>query len=88
LADHGLPLHRLAALLVRSLGVLITGLGMIAGQLVGSLVLDVVIPSPGAVVALPTVLGTVLTLGRDHRGHPAVAQGSLCTKRRGQRPVG
>jgi transporter family-2 protein len=29
---------------------------------VGSLVLDVVIPSPGAVVALPTVLGTVLTL--------------------------
>lgn len=52
----------LAALLVRSLGVLITGLGMIAGQLVGSLVLDIVIPSPGAVVALPTVLGTVLTL--------------------------
>lgn len=52
----------LAALLVRSLGVLITGLGMIAGQLVGSLVLDVVIPSPGAVVALPTVLGTILTL--------------------------
>ncbi|WP_284974496.1 DMT family transporter [Arthrobacter sp. efr-133-TYG-104] len=52
----------LAALLVRSLGVLITGLGMIAGQLVGSLVLDVVIPSPGTVVALPTVLGTVLTL--------------------------
>ncbi|MDR6985703.1 transporter family-2 protein [Paenarthrobacter nitroguajacolicus] len=52
----------LAALLVRSLGVLITGLGMIAGQLVGSLLLDVVIPSPGAVVALPTVLGTVLTL--------------------------
>ncbi|MFJ5955681.1 DMT family transporter [Paenarthrobacter sp. NPDC092416] len=52
----------LAALLVRSLGVLTTGLGMIAGQLVGSLVLDVVIPSPGAVVALPTVLGTVLTL--------------------------
>jgi len=35
---------------------------MIAGQLVGSLLLDVVIPSPGAVVALPTVLGTVLTL--------------------------
>ncbi|MEV7660225.1 DMT family transporter [Paenarthrobacter sp. NPDC089316] len=52
----------LAALLVRTLGVLITGLGMIAGQLVGSLVLDVVIPSPGTVVALPTVLGTVLTL--------------------------
>ncbi|MBO1266395.1 DMT family transporter [Arthrobacter cavernae] len=51
-----------AALLVRGLGVLVTGLGMIAGQLVGSLVLDVVIPAPGSVVALPTVLGTVLTL--------------------------
>ncbi|MEC3851043.1 DMT family transporter [Paenarthrobacter ureafaciens] len=52
----------LAALLVRSLGVLVTGLGMIAGQLVGSLVLDVVIPTAGTVVALPTVLGTLLTL--------------------------
>jgi bacterial/archaeal transporter family-2 protein len=51
-----------AALLVRGLGVLVTGLGMIAGQLVGSLVLDVVVPAPGTVVALPTVLGTVLTL--------------------------
>lgn len=52
----------LAALLVRSLGVLITGLGMIAGQLIGSLVLDVVVPTAGSVVALPTVLGTLLTL--------------------------
>ncbi|OFI36598.1 hypothetical protein BIU82_12575 [Arthrobacter sp. SW1] len=52
----------LAALLVRGLGVLMTGLGMIAGQLLGSLALDVVLPAPGAVVALPTVLGTLLTL--------------------------
>ncbi|MFB9713117.1 DMT family transporter [Arthrobacter methylotrophus] len=52
----------LAALLVRSLGVLVTGLGMIAGQLLGSLTLDLVLPSPGTVVALPTVLGTLLTL--------------------------
>ncbi|MFJ4265673.1 DMT family transporter [Paenarthrobacter nicotinovorans] len=52
----------LAALLVRSLGVLITGLGMIAGQLLGSLMLDVVIPTSGTVVAVPTVLGTLLTL--------------------------
>ncbi|WP_427133060.1 DMT family transporter [Pseudarthrobacter sp. S9] len=50
------------ALLVRSLGVLVTGLGMIAGQLLGSLGLDLVFPVPGTVVALPTVLGTVLTL--------------------------
>jgi transporter family-2 protein len=52
----------LAAVLVRGLGVLVTGLGMIAGQLVGSLVLDVVVPAPGSVVALPTILGTILTL--------------------------
>jgi transporter family-2 protein len=51
------------ALLVRSLGVLVTGLGMIAGQLLGSLALDLALPVPGTVVALPTVLGTLLTLG-------------------------
>jgi transporter family-2 protein len=51
------------ALLVRSLGVLVTGLGMIAGQLLGSLGLDLIFPVPGTVVALPTVLGTLLTLG-------------------------
>lgn len=53
----------LGALLVRSLGVLITGLGMIAGQLLGSLGLDLVFPAPGTAVALATVVGTVLTLG-------------------------
>jgi transporter family-2 protein len=52
----------LGALLVRSLGVLVTGLGMIAGQLLGSLALDVILPAPGTVVAPATVLGTVLTL--------------------------
>ncbi len=52
----------LGALLVRSLGVLVTGLGMISGQLLGSLGLDLVFPAPGTVVALPTVLGTFLTL--------------------------
>ena len=51
------------ALLVRSLGVLVTGLGMIAGQLLGSLGLDLILPVPGTVIALPTVLGTMLTLG-------------------------
>ena len=52
----------LGALLVRSLGVLVTGLGMIAGQLLGSLALDVILPAPGTVVAPATVLGTILTL--------------------------
>ncbi|KRE77460.1 DMT family transporter [Arthrobacter sp. Soil763] len=51
-----------AAFLVRGLGVLVTGLGMIAGQLLGSLGLDLALPVPGTVVALPTVLGTLLTL--------------------------
>ena len=65
----------LGALLVRSLGVLVTGLGMIAGQLLGSLGLDLLVPAPGTVVALPTVLGTLLTLGCHHPGHPALAPG-------------
>ena len=52
----------LGALLVRSLGVLVTGLGMIAGQLLGSLALDVALPAPGTIVAPATVLGTILTL--------------------------
>ncbi|MCU1515791.1 MAG: hypothetical protein JWQ75_512 [Pseudarthrobacter sp.] len=52
----------LGALLVRSLGVLVTGLGMIAGQLLGSLGLDLLLPAPGTIVAPATVLGTVLTL--------------------------
>ena len=53
----------MTALLVRSLGVLLTGLGIIAGQLLGSLALDILFPAPGTSVALPTVLGTLLTLG-------------------------
>nr|WP_231705149.1 DMT family transporter [Arthrobacter gengyunqii] len=52
----------LSALLVRSLGVLLTSLGMIGGQLVGSLLLDIFLPAPGSVVVAATVLGTALTL--------------------------
>ncbi|MHA7277567.1 DMT family transporter [Arthrobacter sp. Hz1] len=52
----------LGAVLVRSMGVLLTGLGMIAGQLVGSLVLDLAFPTPGTVVELATVAGPILTL--------------------------
>lgn len=50
------------ALLVRTLGVLLTGLGMIAGQLLGSLALDLVLPAPGTVVVLATVGGPILAL--------------------------
>ena len=42
----------IGALLVRSLGVLVTGLGMIAGQLLGSLGLDLILPVPGTVIAV------------------------------------
>lgn len=52
----------LSALLVRSLGVLLTSLGMIGGQLVGSLLMDIFLPAPGSVVVTATVLGTFLTL--------------------------
>ncbi len=52
----------LGALLVTRVGVLVAAMGMIGGQLVGSLLLDVVAPAPGAVVTTATVLGTALTL--------------------------
>jgi len=52
----------LAAVLVRSLGVLQTGLGMISGQILGSLLLDLTVPAPGTVITTATVLGTLLTL--------------------------
>ncbi|MCG2620431.1 DMT family transporter [Arthrobacter sp. I2-34] len=50
------------AVVVASLGVLLTGLGMIAGQLLGALLLDAFFPVPGSVIATATVLGTLLAL--------------------------
>ncbi|NUT71682.1 DMT family transporter [Pseudarthrobacter sp. C4D7] len=73
----------LGALLVRSLGVLVTGLGMIAGQLLGSLALDLALPTPGTVVAPATVLGTLLTLGAIVLATLPWPRGAL----RRQRPV-
>ncbi|WRH26409.1 EamA-like transporter family protein [Arthrobacter sp. JZ12] len=52
-----------SALLVRTLGVLLTGLGMVGGQLLGSLALDLLVPAAGTVVAFATVGGPVLALG-------------------------
>lgn len=91
----------LAALLVRSLGVLVTGLGMIAGQLLGSLALDLVLPAPGTVVAFPTILGTLLTLFAIIVATLPWPKGALSSRRpakshsgqsrrqdSGQRPVG
>jgi transporter family-2 protein len=51
-----------AAVIVGSLGVLLTGLGMIAGQLLGALLLDAFFPVPGSVITTATVLGTLLAL--------------------------
>ncbi len=51
-----------AALVVRTIGVLLLGLGTIAGQLLGALVLDLVIPIAGRELTLPTVIGTLATL--------------------------
>lgn len=51
-----------AAVVVRRLGVLRLGLAVIAGQLVGALLLDLTLPVHGDAVDLPTVLGVALTL--------------------------
>ena len=47
---------------VRTIGVLLLGLGTIAGQLLGALVLDLVIPISGRGLPTTTVIGTLLTL--------------------------
>ena len=52
----------LSAFLVKHLGVLLTGLGMICGQLLGSLLIDVLVPAPGTVIDAATIAGTLLTL--------------------------
>lgn len=51
-----------AVVAVRVTGVLLLGLGSLAGQLVMSLVLDVALPVPGHSVVASTVVGTLLTL--------------------------
>lgn len=51
------------AWLLKHLGVLATAMAMIAGQLLGSLLLDLVLPVPGARSGLLTVLGLLLTFG-------------------------
>ncbi|MDX3852367.1 DMT family transporter [Streptomyces sp. AK02-01A] len=51
-----------SAVLVRKIGVLLLGMGSIAGQLVGSTLLDLVLPSAGSGLSLLTVVGAGLTL--------------------------
>jgi transporter family-2 protein len=51
-----------AAVIVRTLGVLRLGLATVAGQLIGAIVLDLAVPAAGHGVAAVTVLGAGLTL--------------------------
>jgi transporter family-2 protein len=51
-----------AVMVVRTTGVLLLGLGSVAGQLVMSLALDLTVPIPGHVIVASTVAGTLLTL--------------------------
>ena len=51
-----------AVIVVRITGVLLLGLGSVAGQLIMSLVLDLVLPTPGQAIVTSTVVGTLLTL--------------------------
>lgn len=59
----GLVYVALMASLSRVLGVLLTSLGTIAGQLIGSLILDLVWPTPASLVVTATVLGSLLAIG-------------------------
>jgi transporter family-2 protein len=69
----------MAAVVVRTLGVLRLGLATVAGQLVGAIALDAVVPTPGHGVTLATLLGALLTFvavglsGRPPRAVAAVA---------------
>nr|WP_245566101.1 DMT family transporter [Thermocrispum municipale] len=58
----GVAFIALAALVVRWIGVLVLGLSTIAGQLTGSLVLDLVLPTHDAPVTASTVFGVSLAL--------------------------
>ena len=57
----GVTFIAMAAIVVRTLGVLRLGLATVAGQLVGAILLDAVVPAEGHGVTLATLLGAVLT---------------------------
>ncbi|MFJ4919525.1 DMT family transporter [Streptomyces sp. NPDC088725] len=51
-----------SVVLVRKIGVLLLGMGSIAGQLVGSILLDLALPSAGSSLSVLTAVGAGLTL--------------------------
>jgi bacterial/archaeal transporter family-2 protein len=52
----------LSGTLVRILGVLLLGLGMVAGQLIGALVLELIVPTASGGIQPSSVIGIALTL--------------------------
>lgn len=58
----GVAFISMAAYVVRITGVLLLGLASVAGQLIGALALDALLPTSGTELTPTTVLGTVLTL--------------------------
>lgn len=58
----GLLSIALMALFVRGLGLLLLGLASTAGQLIGSVLIDLLVPALGAQVYMVTVLGAVVAL--------------------------
>lgn len=61
-APLGLMSIGLMAILVRGLGLLMLGVASTAGQLLGSVLIDVLIPSLGNSVYLVTIIGTLFAL--------------------------
>ncbi|MEV6597333.1 DMT family transporter [Actinoplanes sp. NPDC051346] len=58
----GIVFIAVGSAVVRHTGVLLLGLGMIAGQVTGALLIDGVVPGPAGRPGINTVLGAVLTL--------------------------
>lgn len=58
----GVVFIAVASVLVSRIGVLVFGLASVAGQLLGSLALDLVVPATGAGVAVTTVIGCAVAL--------------------------
>lgn len=52
----------LGAAIVKHLGVLLLGMSTVAGQVIGAVLLDIVLPAPGHHLAAMTVVGAALTL--------------------------
>jgi transporter family-2 protein len=80
----------MTAILVSRLGVLLLGLGMVAGQLIGALVLELVVPTASGGVQVASVVGIAVTLiavaltsldGRTKRAASARAGGADAANR-------